>query len=71
MGDAFFDFEGLTDQQDIDDFWRNPQAPDTELFIRFRAHVIARSQVNGNFHEPHAVARTAAGVVDMFERAAD
>ncbi len=71
LGDAFFDFEGLTDQQDIDDFWRNPQAPDAALFHRFRAHVIAQSQVNGNFHEPRAIARTAAGVVSVFERSED
>ena len=68
LGDAFFDFEGLTDQQALDDFWSAPQAPDTALFTRFRAHVIAQSQVNGNFHEPRAIGRTARGVADMFER---
>ncbi|MBU4197773.1 MAG: capsular biosynthesis protein [Alphaproteobacteria bacterium] len=68
LGDAFFDFEGLTDQRALDDFWAAPQAPDTALFTRFRAHVIAQSQVNGNFHEPRAIGRTAHGVADMFER---
>lgn len=68
LGDAFFDFDGLTDQQALDDFWSAPQAPDTALFTRFRAHVIAQSQVNGNFHEPRAIQRTASGVADMFER---
>ena len=68
LGDAFFDFDGLTDQQALDDFWSAPQAPDTALFTRFRAHVIAQSQVNGNFHEPRAIGRTAHGVADMFER---
>lgn len=68
MGDAFFDFDGLTDQQSLDDFWAAPQAPDPTLFTRFRAHVIAQSQVNGNFHEPRAIKRTAHGVADMFER---
>ena len=68
LGDAFFDFDGLTDQQALDDFWSAPQAPDTALFTRFRAHVIAQSQVNGNFHEPRAIGRTARGVADMFER---
>jgi len=71
MGDAFFDFEGLTDQKPIDAFWSDPQAPDTALFTRFRAHVIAQSQVNGNFHEPHAILPTARGIADMFERASD
>ncbi|WP_235559157.1 capsular biosynthesis protein [Brevundimonas sp. Leaf168] len=69
MGNAFFDFDGLTDQQPLDCFWSAPQAPDTALFTRFRAHVIAQSQVNGNFHEPRAIARTAVGIADVFERA--
>jgi capsular polysaccharide export protein len=68
LGDAFFDFEGLTDQQSLGEFWTAPQAPDALLFARFRAHVIARSQVNGNFHEPHAILRTAYGVADVFGR---
>ena len=68
VGDAFFDFDGLTDQQSLDDFWAAPQAPDPALFARFRAHVIAQSQVNGNFHEPRSIERTAHGVADMFER---
>ena len=71
MGDAFFDFDGLTDQQPIDSFWSAPAAPDTALFTRFRAHVIAQSQVNGNFHEPHAIEPTARGIADVFERASD
>lgn len=69
LGDAFFDFEGLTDQKPLDDFWRAPEAPDSDLFTRFRAHVIAQSQVNGNYHEPHAIVPTANGIADVFERA--
>ncbi|MBA4808998.1 capsular biosynthesis protein [Brevundimonas sp.] len=68
LGDAFFDFDGLTDQQSLDAFWSAPQGPDPVLFTRFRAHVIAQSQVNGNFHEPRAIKRTVGGVADMFER---
>ena len=69
MGDAFFDFEGLTDQKPLDAFWSAPTGPDVDLFTRFRAHVIAQSQVNGNYHEPAALRPTAEGVADMFERA--
>lgn len=68
LGDAFFDFDGLTDQQGLNAFWSKPKAPDPALFARFRAHVIAQSQVNGNFHEPRAIRRTAEGVADVFER---
>ena len=71
LGQAFFDFEGLTDQQPLDAFWSAPSTPDKDLFTRFRAHVIARSQVNGNYHEPHAIIPTANGIADVFERATD
>lgn len=68
LGQAFFDFEGLTDQQPLDGFWRTPAAADADLFTRFRAHVIARSQINGNYHEPRAMIWTASAVADAFAR---
>ena len=67
LGDAFFDFAGLTDQKSLDAFWRAPAAADQALFHRFRAHVIHQSQVNGNYHEPAALDFTANGVCDAFE----
>ncbi|MNX63442.1 Capsule polysaccharide biosynthesis protein [compost metagenome] len=66
LGQAFFDFEGLTDQQPLDGFWRRPVAADAQLFKRFRAHVIARSQINGNYHEPRAMIWTASAIADAF-----
>lgn len=66
LGDAFFDFEGLTDQQPIDGFWSKPQAPELELFYRFRAHVIARTQINGNYHEPRSIVPTAEALAQVF-----
>lgn len=69
LGDAFFDFDGLTDQQSMDGFWSAPTGPDRALFTRFRAHVIARTQVNGNYHEPRALPSTAAHLADVFETA--
>jgi len=71
LGDAFFDFEGLTDQKPMDAFWTQPQGPDPDLFARFRAHVIAKTQVNGNYHEPRSLEPTARGVATRFARASD
>ena len=65
LGKAFFDFEGLTDQQVMDDFWVTPKACDPTLFMAFRAHVIAKSQINGNFHEPRAVKPTAQRIAEV------
>lgn len=67
LGQAFFDFDGLTDQKPLSDFWQAPTAPDAKLFQRFRAHVIARSQLNGNYHEPRALAPTAQAIADVFQ----
>ncbi len=69
LGDAFFDFAGLTDQKPVDAFWTDPTAPDDALFHRFRAHVIARTQVNGNYHEPKALKPTAKALARRFAAA--
>lgn len=71
LGEAFFDFEGLTDQQPMDAFWGAPVAADPALFTAFRAHVIARSQINGNYHEPRAIRPTAGLIADAFALRAD
>lgn len=64
LGRAFFDVEGLTDGQTLDAFWRGPRAPDPALFERFRANVIARTQVNGSFEGPRLIRQTADRVAD-------
>ncbi|WP_339930951.1 capsular biosynthesis protein [uncultured Brevundimonas sp.] len=66
LGQAFFDFDGLTDQQPLDGFWTSPTAPDPDLFHRFRATVIARTQINGSFHAPAAINATAARLAEIF-----
>ena len=68
LGDAFFDFAGLTDQQPLGAFWSRPTAPDPALFQRFRAQVIDQAQVNGSFHEPGVMAATAEALADVFAR---
>jgi capsular polysaccharide export protein len=67
LGQAFFDFDGLTDQKPLDAFWSKPAIPDPDLFQRFRAHVIARTQINGNYHEPRAMRPTAQAIVGVFQ----
>lgn len=67
LGQAFFDFEGLADQQSLDGFWRAPKPADLKLFAAFRAYVINRTQINGNYHEPRAMIATAERVADALE----
>ncbi len=69
LGEAFFDIDGLTDQQPIDGFWTAPRPPEDDLFLRFKAHVINRTQVNGNYHEPRARKHTARALARRFAAA--
>lgn len=51
-GKAMYDMPGLTAQFSLDEFWRRAgeSAPDGNLVRRYRAAVIARTQINGNFY---------------------
>jgi len=69
LGEAFFDIDGLTDQQPIDGFWTRPAPPEDDLYKRFKAHVINRTQVNGNYHEPKALKPTARALARRFAAA--
>ena len=59
LGQAFFDFAGLTDQKPLSDFWNDPERPDHALYVRFREHVLHRTQINGSYHNPAMQAFTA------------
>lgn len=50
LSDPIYNLPGLTFQGGLDDFWRHGQAPDRELFRRFRNVVIHATQVNGGFY---------------------
>lgn len=49
MGQTFYNLPGLTDQQPLDQFWRDPHTSDRPLFYRFYDHLVTSTQVNGNF----------------------
>ncbi len=51
-GVAIYDMVGLTFQEPLDDFWLEADSfrPDPDLFRRFRAHLIERTQINGSFY---------------------
>ncbi|WP_297804606.1 capsular biosynthesis protein [uncultured Brevundimonas sp.] len=66
LGKAFFDFEGLTCQRPLNEFWKSPTPVDADLFKRFRAHVLNKAQINGNFHEPKSIRSTARAIAARF-----
>lgn len=50
LANPIYALPGLTHQGPLDEFWRNPEAPDDQLFQRFRNTVIHTTQVNGGFY---------------------
>lgn len=49
LGEAIYDMPQLSDQRQLDDFWPQPQAPDSETFAAFRQVVGQATQLNGSF----------------------
>lgn len=64
-GRALYDMRGLTFQGRLDRFWKAAakSRPDQELYKRFRKHLIARTQLNGNFYRPLKMKHSACGLV--------
>lgn len=61
---AIYDAPGLTFQGPLDAFWAAAPAhpPDPELAARFRAHLIATTQINGSFYRRLEKAGSATGL---------
>ncbi|MFV2030310.1 capsule biosynthesis protein [Neisseria sp. S1] len=50
MGRASYDIPGITDQNKLADFWKNPQKPNAEYFHAYRMYHINVTQINGSFY---------------------
>lgn len=50
LSDPIYNLPGLTFQGGLDDFWQQAEAPNRELFRRFRNAVVYATQVNGGFY---------------------
>jgi capsular polysaccharide export protein len=64
LGRAVFDIGALVDSRRLDQFWRDPLAPDMALYARFRRQLTDRTQIWGSFHNPKHLDGTARGVVE-------
>lgn len=64
-GHSMYDIPGLTYQGTLDDFWHEGvrYPPDAVLFQNFRDHLIAHTQLNGNFYRPLRLPNSKAGLV--------
>ena len=52
LGRAVYDIEGLTDRKPLSRFWNKPEAPDNDLFLRYRHVMMERTQINGAYYTP-------------------
>lgn len=50
LGEAHYDFDGLTDQQTLAKFWKDPMRPDSSAFNAYRRYLLHKTQLNGNFY---------------------
>ncbi len=56
LGEAIYNFDGLTHQDHLDLFWANPTAPDVGLYPAFRRVLVDRCLVRGGLASESAVA---------------
>lgn len=63
MGKAIYDLPGLTNQAPLAHFWKHPEAPNKRFYQRFRAYLIANTQINGNFYKRLPNTGNALGVI--------
>lgn len=63
LGEAPYDLPGLTCQSALEEFWGAPGPVDRALYRRFRAYLLATSQLNGNFYRRLAKIGNPMGVV--------
>ena len=55
LAPALYDFQGLTAQCGLDQFWRQLPKPESELFKLFKTVVLHATQVNGGFYCPEGI----------------
>lgn len=62
LGDAVYDMPGLTCQESLDSFWREPGEVDRRLYQCFRHYLVANVLGNGSFYRRVRTDRGATGV---------
>ncbi len=63
LAPSVFDMAGLTAQQTLSDFWRDPPMPDLRLFDDYLRVLTTSCLVNGNFYTEHGIESAVAGSI--------
>jgi len=67
LGSAVYDIPGITFQDGLDAFWRDPAEPDPETFAAFRRVLIDRCLIPGGFFSEEALAVVVRHAIARFE----
>lgn len=67
LGSAVYDIPGITCQDGLDAFWRNPVAPDPATFAAFRRVLIDRCLIPGGFFSEEALGMVVRHAIARFE----
>lgn len=57
LAEPIYKMPGLTDVRALEQFWRNPQAPDAELFNSFRRVLLHVNHANGDYFTRRGIAQ--------------
>jgi len=63
LGDAVYNFEGLTFQGALSDFWQDPGEVDSQVYASFRAWLLRHNQANGSFYRRLDKSKDGTGVI--------
>ena len=67
LGSAVYNIAGITFQDGLDQFWKNPVAPDQETFAAFRRVLIDRCLIPGGFFSDEALDMVVRHAIARFE----
>lgn len=69
LGTSIYGMEGMTWQGSLDDFWRDAQGPNMDLYQAFLGYLLHHTQINGDFYTSTGIPMAVAGAVERLETA--
>ena len=68
LGECIYHFAGLTDQTELDQFWKSLHPPNSDIFKSFKRTVLYATQVNGGFYSGQGIGLAVKGCVERLTR---
>jgi capsular polysaccharide export protein len=55
LASAIYNFESLTDDNPIEEFWKSQTKPNHQLFLKFEKYLLENTQIEGNFYTDEGI----------------